>query len=88
MIAQVGINPKWTGGFIRMEASFKARNNDFDCAYIMQIGMCAVICDVECILQSFMMPTRTWPHLCCGHWLVAQVLRAAASSLHAQQISI
>ena len=29
----------------------------------------AVVRDVECILQSFMLPTRERPHFCFGHQL-------------------
>ena len=36
----------------------------------------AVVRDVECILQSFMLPTRERPHFCFGHRL-ASVLACA-----------
>ena len=32
-------------------------------------GKVAVVRDVECILQSFMLPTRERPHFCFGHRL-------------------
>ena len=36
----------------------------------------AVVHDVECILQSFMLPPREWSHFCFGHRL-ASVLACA-----------
>ena len=34
----VGINPKWTGGSIRMAASSKAIDDGIEPAYIMKLG--------------------------------------------------
>ena len=38
MMTRVGIDPKWTGGSIRMAASSKALDDGVEPAYIMQIG--------------------------------------------------
>ena len=38
MMTRVGIDPKWTGGSIRMAASSKALDDGLEPAYIMQVG--------------------------------------------------
>ena len=38
MMTRVGIDPKWTGGSIRMVASSKALDDGLEPAYIMQVG--------------------------------------------------
>ena len=68
MMTRVGIDLKWTGGSIRMAATSKALDGGLEPAHYAG-GEVAIVRDVECILQSFMLPTRKRPHFCFGHRL-------------------
>jgi hypothetical protein len=77
MMTRVGIDPKWTGGSIRMAASSKAPRRRTRARIHYAGGEVAIVRDVECILQSFMLPTRERPHFCFGHRL-AHLFAASA----------
>ena len=82
---RVCIDLRWTDGSIRMAASPKALHDCVEPRLLYADRKVAVIRDVEWILQSSMLPTRTWLHFSCRLRLVSEILLPAACALHSQQ---